>query len=271
MRFALTETAVEPAQPPQRRGRVLIIEDNQANLELMCYLLEASGHATLVARDGSEGLEVASRETPDLIICDLQMPKMDGFQVVRRLKDDPGMRHIPLVAVTAFAMVGDRDKVLAAGFDGYLSKPIVPETFVKEMETFLHSATILVVDNSPANLQLASSVLEPFGYRVVAANGAKEALALAEQSPPDLILSDVHMPHQSGFDLIQAVKARADLRSIPFVFISSTVWRDSDQATGLALGAARFILRPIEPQDLVAAIEDLVPAPKKNPVQRNRS
>jgi len=118
-------------------ARVLIIEDNKANLELVEYLLKASGYATLAARDGAEGVLTARKERPDLIICDLQMPVMDGYEVVRELKKDPQLRSIQVIAVTALSMPGDRANVLAAGFDGYLSKPIDPETFVRTVESFV--------------------------------------------------------------------------------------------------------------------------------------
>ena len=118
-------------------ARVLIIEDNKANLELVEYLLKASGYTTLTARDGEEGVAAARKEHPDLIICDLQMPIMDGYEVLRELKKDPLLRSIPVVAVTALSMPGDRNNVLTAGFDGYLSKPIDPETFVRTVEGFL--------------------------------------------------------------------------------------------------------------------------------------
>src|ERR1700719_2249385 len=106
--------------------RILVVEDNAANLDLMVYLLDAFGYIAIPARDGQEALRVTAREKPDLILCDVHLPKMDGYEVVRRLKSDPESRSIPTVAVTALAMVGDRDRVLRAGFDGYLSKPIDP-------------------------------------------------------------------------------------------------------------------------------------------------
>ena len=118
-------------------SRILVIEDNPANLELMTYLLNAFGHSTLVAHDGQEGVEAALRTLPDLIICDLELPGLDGYGVARRLKREPSLRGVPLIAVTASAMVGDREKVIAAGFDAYMSKPITPETFVAEVEAFL--------------------------------------------------------------------------------------------------------------------------------------
>ena len=120
-------------------SRILIIEDNAANLELMSYLIKARGYAVITAGDGSEGLDQAGAHEPDLIICDIQMPVLDGFEVARRLKQDPALARIPLVAVTAFAMVGDRDRVMAKGFDGYLPKPINPRTFVDELEGMLTS------------------------------------------------------------------------------------------------------------------------------------
>jgi CheY-like chemotaxis protein len=118
-------------------ARILIVEDNPANLQLVEYLLNAFGHFTLAARDGRAGLQVAGEARPDLIICDLQMPVMDGYELVRRLKEDPLLRHIPVIAVTAFSMPGDRINVLSAGFEGYFSKPIEPEIFVGQIEAFL--------------------------------------------------------------------------------------------------------------------------------------
>ncbi|NTW01710.1 MAG: response regulator [Oscillochloris sp.] len=120
-------------------AHVLIIEDNAANLELMTYLLDAFGHSVCAARDGAEGLIAVRSNPPDVIICDVQIPKVDGFEVARRLKSDSNLRHIPLIAVTALAMVGDRDRILASGFDGYIAKPIEPEQFVRQVEAFTTS------------------------------------------------------------------------------------------------------------------------------------
>lgn len=118
-------------------ARVLIVEDNPANLELMDYLLSASGYLTLKASDGKTGLLAAENTIPDLVVCDIQMPVMNGYELAKSLKNNAKLRHIPLVAVTALAMTGDGDKILAAGFDGYLVKPITPETFVQQLEAYL--------------------------------------------------------------------------------------------------------------------------------------
>src|SRR5205814_1321907 len=115
--------------------------------------------------------------------------------------------------------------------------------------------TILVVDNLPVNLELARSILEPSGYRVRTAGGMAEGLAVAREIPCDLILSDVCMSEGTGYDFIRAVQADPLLRPIPFVFITSTMLDEKDRARGLALGAARFLMRPIEPDALLTEIE----------------
>jgi CheY-like chemotaxis protein len=118
-------------------ARILVIDDNPVNLHLMTYLLRAFGHTALEAKNGEEGLDLARSESPDLILCDLQLPEMDGYELARRLREDPRGCVVPLVAVTACAMADDRDKVMAAGFEGYITKPIVPEDFVRQTECFL--------------------------------------------------------------------------------------------------------------------------------------
>jgi two-component system cell cycle response regulator DivK len=118
-------------------ARILLIEDNAANLELARYLLAHRGHDVLLAMDGQQGLDVARRDRPELIVCDLQMPVLDGYGVLKQLRLDPVMSAIPIVALTAFSMAGDEQKVRAAGFDGYFSKPIEPENFVQQIEAFV--------------------------------------------------------------------------------------------------------------------------------------
>jgi CheY-like chemotaxis protein len=119
---------------------ILVVEDNEESLALMDYLLCCFGHEVLQARNGAEGLETARGNPPDLVIIDLQMPVMDGFELLGKLREDAHLRSIPTIAVTALAMLGDRDRVLAAGFDGYLSKPIDPATFAAELEPHLPPA-----------------------------------------------------------------------------------------------------------------------------------
>lgn len=119
------------------KARILLIEDNAQNRYLTKFLLEQRGHEILQAVTGPQGLEMAAEERPDLILLDIQLPGMDGHAVAHALKSDPQLNDIPIVAVTSYAMVGDREKCLAAGAEGYIEKPINPESFVTEVERFL--------------------------------------------------------------------------------------------------------------------------------------
>jgi len=117
--------------------RVLVVEDDPDSLELMTYLFRAFGHQALGAGSGTAALQLAAETPPDLIICDLRLPGMDGFELLSRFKENPSLQAVPVVAVTAYAMPGDKERVMSAGFDGYVSKPIDPQTFVHMAEQYL--------------------------------------------------------------------------------------------------------------------------------------
>ena len=117
--------------------KILVIEDNEQNLYLTVFILKKNGYRTLQARDGREGIELAGRVKPALIILDIQLPVMDGFEVARKLRSNPALADVPIVAVTSYAMVGDRERILAAGCASYIEKPINPETFMAEVEQYL--------------------------------------------------------------------------------------------------------------------------------------
>ena len=116
---------------------ILIAEDNEANLALVEYLLRATGHRTVAATDGHQAVHLAKQIRPDLIICDLQMPEVDGYSVLAQVREDSTLREVPVIALTAFSRRIDRTTVLVAGFDGYLSKPIDPEVFIEQVEQYL--------------------------------------------------------------------------------------------------------------------------------------
>lgn len=118
-------------------AQILIVEDNPQSLELMSYLLGAAGHAVHSAQTGTSALAATRSQKLDLILLDLQLPDLDGYEVLRALRDDERYTTTKIVAVTAVAMVGDRERTLTAGFDHYVPKPINPRTFVSEIENWL--------------------------------------------------------------------------------------------------------------------------------------
>jgi len=115
---------------------ILLIEDNEQNRYLATFLLEQHGYKVVVATDGPHGIKIAQTFVPDLILLDIQLPGMDGYAVARALREIQPLQQTPIVAVTSYAMVGDREKCLAAGCSGYIEKPINPETFIAEMTEF---------------------------------------------------------------------------------------------------------------------------------------
>jgi two-component system cell cycle response regulator DivK len=119
------------------KDTLLIIEDNPQNLYLMRFLLEKSGFVVIEARNGRDGIEMALRYKPRAILLDIQLPEMDGYAVSAELKKHGELAGVPIIAVTSYAMVGDRERILVAGATGYIEKPINPETFVAEIACYL--------------------------------------------------------------------------------------------------------------------------------------
>ena len=115
--------------------RVLIVEDNELNMKLFNDLLEANGYGTIQTRSGVEAVELTRTHRPDLILMDIQLPEVSGLEVIRWIKDDEELKHIPVIAITAFAMKGDEEKIRQGGCEAYLSKPI---SVVKFLETVRH-------------------------------------------------------------------------------------------------------------------------------------
>jgi two-component system cell cycle response regulator len=265
-------------------ARILVVEDTAYSMQLMTYLLSAHEHTVVEAVTGERAIELASETAPDLVVMDLQLPGIDGFETLTALRSIPDRDAVPVIAVTSFAMVGDRDRALDAGFDHYLTKPIDPESFVGEINTRLpealrgrvrpqpgtepasppepasaanpgYCADILVLDDSSINQTLLRSILEPHGYRVRTASTVQEAIVAVGAARPDLVLSDVHVGSQSGAELLSHLRAVPVRTVVPFAFLSATTdWRDPI----LDGGRTPFIRRPIEPPALLAEVKTLL-------------
>lgn len=117
--------------------KILIIEDNEKNMYLMSFILSKKGYEVLKAETGEKGVELAAKDRPDMILMDIMLPDIDGYEATRRIRSNASMGKVPIVAVTSYAMTGDREKVMKAGCTGYIEKPIDPDTFVPEIEKFL--------------------------------------------------------------------------------------------------------------------------------------
>ncbi|MGA2734388.1 MAG: response regulator [Syntrophobacteraceae bacterium] len=119
------------------KAKVLVIEDNEQNLYLITFLLNYHGYDVIQARDGLTAIQVAMETKPDLILLDIQLPEMDGYTVASRFRSESAFADVPIIAVTSYAMVGDRERSIEAGCTGYIEKPIDPDTFIPELEKYL--------------------------------------------------------------------------------------------------------------------------------------
>jgi CheY-like chemotaxis protein len=119
------------------RPYILLVEDNAQNCYMATYLLESGGFEVACVETGAEALAAVRRRRPDLLLTDIQLPEMDGYELGSRLRGDPEFRDLPLMALTSYAMPGDRQKAFALGFNGYLEKPINPETFLADVRQVL--------------------------------------------------------------------------------------------------------------------------------------
>ncbi|MGZ8295018.1 MAG: response regulator, partial [Telluria sp.] len=257
-------------------ARILIIEDNPTNMELMVYLLSAFGFTPLSASDGLAGVEAARSGRPDLIICDVHLPRLDGYGVVAKLKNDPELRAIPVLAVTALAMVGDRERLLEAGFDGYIGKPIEPDKFVAQLEEFIApapalqaapgtappdaaapaQATILIVDDHVLNREFLRALLGYGGHRLVEAANGVEALKVARAERPDLVISDILMPNMDGYELVRALKADPGTAATPVIFYTA-LYREREASRMAADCGVRWVLpKPSAPDVILRTVHE---------------
>lgn len=117
--------------------KVLVVEDNPSNMYLVSFILKKNGYEVIGALDGEKGVKLALEKKPDLILMDIQLPGIDGLEATRRIKESKVDQDVPIIALTSYAMVGDKERALKAGCSGYIEKPIDPEKFMSELEKFL--------------------------------------------------------------------------------------------------------------------------------------
>lgn len=118
--------------------RILLVEDNEENRYLITFILEKNNCEVLIAKDGKTGIELANKEKPDAILMDIQLPDINGLEVTKRIRASKTNGTVPIIAITSYAMVGDKERSLEAGCNGYIEKPINPETFMSELQKYLY-------------------------------------------------------------------------------------------------------------------------------------
>ena len=241
--------------------KILVVEDNEQNRILMRQILKYHGYEVLEAVDGADGLKMAREHMPDLILLDLQMPVMGGFAVIRELRKTPELSKLKVMAVTSFAMKGDREKALEAGFDEYVTKPIDTRKFVEIVKTILPGENmtppkkpiVLCVDDEPANLKLLENILVPRGYEVVSAADGEDALKQIKTRTIDLVLMDLMLPGMDGLQVSRKIKDNKKYRSIPIIMLTAHTGVES-YIKSLSNEVYAYIQKPFETEELIRTV-----------------
>ncbi|MDQ2870098.1 MAG: response regulator [Acidobacteriota bacterium] len=257
-------------------ARILVVEDSPDIRALVRMLLEPAGHQVFTANDGQEGVTAARRLQPDLVLMDLSLPVLSGWEATRAIKSAPETARIPVIAVTAHAMQGDRERALAAGCDGFVAKPIDGETFASVVSSFLQAtgagppqpaaaklssgadeapARVLVVDDQPEVAEVLAADLTAEGLTVVSAASAVEALEIFRRdSSFDLAIVDVMLGNDTGYELTSQLIASSG-EYLPVLLVTAGT---IDRERGYAAGADDFIGKPIESAELRARARSLI-------------
>jgi two-component system cell cycle response regulator len=270
--------------------QILVVDDEPGNLELMQAMLAPEGYEVLLAGRSEEGLAAAHERKPDLIILDLMMPRISGFEVCARLKTDPQTWGIPVLFVTGLTSVGDKERALAAGGDEFLSKPILRAELLACVEALLMmrhvnrdldralaslhevegarpalglkdapgpvapeagTTAILVVDNDPAARQRYANLFREVGGVIHEAEKGSVALEIAKQECIDLVLLDVALPDMSGLDVLARLGEL--IPDSPVIVVAAHPTSENTRAA-LGLGAFDFLVKTVENKAVLAAV-----------------
>lgn len=256
----LAEKGREMERPPAPSKRILVVEDEPDIAELIRYHLEGNGYRVTTVARGEEALAKAGQEKPDLITLDLLLPDMDGFEVLQRLKSDQETADIPVVIVS---IVPDRKDGFRLGAVDYVTKPIDEGKLLSAIGAVLPKReVILVVDDDRDTAGLIQEVLNQAGFTVQTASNGLEALALARQEQPGLILLDLKMPKLDGYEVLKRLKRDRATQNIPVIVVTGSVTDEEvKRKRVLALGAAQFLTKPFAIDDLVGEIKRVLAGP----------
>ena len=239
---------------------ILLADDSPMIHRYTVPILQDDGYEVISASDGAEAVELARMHRPDLVITDVEMPKLDGYGVCKALKGDPTLAHVPVLICSSLGQATDLERGFDAGADDYLVKPVIPEELSTRVRALVLGSLpasrekVLVVDDSPAQRHYVADCLARQGFQVVTAEDGRAALAAAQRDKPALIVSDYEMPNMTGFELVYALRKDPELRQVPVIMLTA---RDSkrDMAQMRAAGATGYLVKPFSQDKCVAMVE----------------
>ena len=243
--------------------RILIVDDSAVFRMSMKKILASMNAEIILAQDGQEGLDWALQEKFDIVVSDIDMPKINGIDLCRTLKKNPTTQRTPVVMVSTFDSESDVDKGFQAGASAYLSKYEIQNRLFETVESVLSKSKfkrerlVMVVDDSRVVLQIVEKGLAEAGFKVITAENGKKALQLLDTLKPDLILTDIEMPDVNGFEFCGTVHTNPELSTVPIVAMSSKTDRGYMKRM-LQNGASAYLCKPFNIDELVILVEKMM-------------
>lgn len=246
--------------------RILVVEDDPKSARLVKDILELRGYIVMEANNGLSAIRIINEHVPDLIFMDMNLPGIDGVTLTRLIKTSSKTDNIPVIALTASAMKGDKNRFLQAGCDDYISKPFhvkdildVIHKYAKaeEQKTIPHQPIILIADDKAENIELISAILAPMGYGIIKAVNGVEAIEKIRTLHPDIALVNVMMPELNGIEVCKNIKSDELYASIPIIIITALDDTES-KIRALSVSADEFLTKPIDKYELIVRINNLL-------------
>lgn len=255
---AVTHQLLEPGQT------VLVVDDEPSIRRFLKHILEAEGFLVIESRSGEDAVSIAQRENPALVLLDLVLPDIDGFEVLSRLKDKPGTANIPVIILS---IIEDEERCFRLGASDYLPKPINRERLIARVNNLIaagkqgdHSGPfrVLAVDDDDSVLKALSTILSNHGFDVEIARNGKEGLEKAQKSKPDLVILDLMMPIMSGHEVLLALKQNSTTAEIPVMILTAA--EPDERIRALQGGAESLMTKPFSEKELAKLVRDSIRA-----------
>jgi DNA-binding response OmpR family regulator len=200
---------------------VLVIEDDRRSADLLRVYLEDAGYAVTTAADGYEGVDAARRRTPSVVLLDLGLPGISGWEVLAQLKGDAATAGVPVVIVS---MLDEHGAGFALGAAEYLVKPVSQDALLDAMQRCAPvkpGGTVVAIDDDPAALDLVEAALVPAGWSVVRASGGQDGVDAVRRSRPDVVILDLLMPGLDGFAVVERLRSDPELADVPIIVMTA--------------------------------------------------